>query len=146
MNYEKLKEKLLSKEVILYLVFGVLTTLVNIIVFTLLYRTLGVGTVASNVAAWVLSVLFAYVTNRTFVFESKAAGAKAVIIEAIGFFSGRIMTGLLDTVIMYVSVDILAMDDLAMKILSNVLVVILNYVISKFIVFRGKQNVEEADK
>jgi len=146
MNYEKLKEKLLSKEVILYLVFGVLTTLVNIIVFTLLYRTLGVGTVASNVAAWVLSVLFAYVTNRTFVFESKAAGAKAVIIEAIGFFSGRIMTGLLDTVIIYVSVDILAMDDLVMKILSNVLVVILNYVISKFIVFRGKQNVEEADK
>jgi len=146
MNYEKLKEKLLSKEVILYLVFGVLTTLVNIIVFTLLYRTLGVGTVASNVAAWVLSVLFAYVTNRTFVFESKAAGAKAVIIEAIGFFSGRIMTGLLDTVIIYVSVDILAMDDLVMKILSNVLVVILNYVISKFIVFRRKQNAQEADK
>jgi len=146
MNYEKLKEKLLSKEVLLYLVFGVLTTLVNIIVFTLLYRTLGVGTVASNVAAWVLSVLFAYVTNRTFVFESKAAGAKAVIIEAIGFFSGRIMTGLLDTVIMYVSVDILAMDDLVMKILSNVLVVILNYVISKFIVFRRKQNAQEADK
>lgn len=124
----------ISREVFFYLVFGVLTTLVNIVAFAILSRALSVGTVASNIIAWFLSVLFAYVTNRKWVFDTRG---DSVLREAAVFFSGRIGTGVLDTVVMFVTVDLLVWNDLLMKIISNVIVVILNYIISKFFVFKG---------
>lgn len=123
----------IPREIFSYLLFGVLTTLVNIILFAVLSRVLNIGTIISNVVAWFLSVLFAYVTNRRWVFQSKEENA---VKEAAAFFSGRIGTGILDTILMFVSVDILAWHDIIMKIFSNVIVVILNYIISKFFVFK----------
>ena len=125
----------ISREVLAYLVFGVLTTVVNIVAFAFLSRVLSVGTVASNIIAWFLSVLFAYVTNRGWVFVTRG---DSVLKEAATFFSGRIGTGVLDTAMMFVTVDLLGWDDLVMKIVVNVIVIILNYVISKFFVFRRK--------
>lgn len=129
------RHKDISREVLAYLVFGVLTTLVNIVVFAILTRALSVGTVASNIIAWFLSVLFAYVTNRRWVFGTRG---DSVLKEAATFFTGRIGTGVLDTAMMFVTVDLFGWNDLVMKVAVNVIVVILNYVISKFLVFRRK--------
>lgn len=125
-----------SREVFFYLVFGALTTLVNFLVFMFLSYSLALGTVPANVIAWFLSVLFAYLTNRKWVFKSKGDN---VFKEAVAFFSGRILTGVLDTAVMFVSVDIMGWNNLLMKIVSNIIVIVLNYLISKFLVFRREQ-------
>ena len=135
------RNKVVSGEVFFYLVFGVLTTLVNIVSFAILTRLLSAGTVLSNVIAWFLSVLFAYVTNRRWVFQSKDGN---VIREAAAFFSGRIGTGVLDTVVMFITVDLLGWNDMVMKVISNVIVVILYYIISKFFVFKDGAERESA--
>lgn len=135
------RNKVVSREVFFYLVFGVLTTLVNIVSFAILTRLLSAGTVLSNVIAWFLSVLFAYVTNRRWVFQSERGD---VLREAAAFFSGRLGTGVLDTLVMFVTVDLLGWNDLLMKIISNVIVIILNYIISKLFVFKsGKDGSSE---
>ena len=123
---------------LLYLIFGALTTLVNFVVYLGATRLVGMVTTAANALAWLLAVLFAYLTNRKWVFESQASGAREIGAELLRFMAGRVATGLMDIAIMYVSVDLLGANDVVMKILSNVLVIILNYVISKLMVFRKK--------
>ena len=122
----------LGKELILYVIFGILTTVVNIVVYFVFTR-LGVNYLVSNVIAWFLSVLFAYVTNRRWVFESKDSN---ILKECFLFFSGRIFSGVVDTGLMYLFIDILSIGDVISKIVIQVIVVILNYVISKWIVFK----------
>ena len=129
------RHKDISREVLAYLVFGVLTTVVNIVAFAILSRVLSVGTVASNIIAWFLSVLFSYVTNPKMVFDTRG---NSVLREATTFFTGRIGTGVLDTAMMFVTVDLFGWNDIVMKVFVNVIVIILNYVISKFLVFRRK--------
>lgn len=126
------------KSVILYLVFGVLTTIVNIVAYFLLDFNRLFNTVINTSIAWVVAVIFAYVTNKKWVFESKVEGFKDNFKEMMSFFGCRIATGLMDVGIMFVFVDILCYDDMIIKIASNVLVVILNYVGSKLLVFRNK--------
>lgn len=134
----KIKELFLKyKEMILYLFFGGCTTLVNIIVYYICSR-MGLRTSLSTVIAWALSVLFAYVTNRKFVFKSKAFGFLPILKEISGFFLCRFATGLLDLVIMVVFVDFLHLNDMVIKVLSNILVIVLNYVASKLFIFKGK--------
>lgn len=124
------------KEVILYLVFGVCTTLVNIIVYYLCAHPLGMKTVPGTCIAWAVSVLFAYITNKIWVFESRSRDMKEVLREMVSFVSCRIATGVLDLVIMYLCVDVMHMPDMWIKIASNVLVVVLNYLASKLFIFR----------
>lgn len=126
------------RSLILYVVFGAGTTLVNIVVYGAATRFLAMDEMWANVLAWFLSVLFAYVTNRTWVFDSKAKGFGALIKEAGSFFAARIATGLMDQGIMYLCVKVLLLPDLPVKIASNVIVIILNYVLSKWVVFRKK--------
>lgn len=123
------------KSLILYLFFGVATTVVNLVVYYVCSHTLQLSTVASTCIAWFLAVVFAYVTNRKWVFESKAKEFKDVLREIISFFSCRLATGILDVVIMYVCVDVLHWNDVVIKVLSNVLVIVLNYVASKLLIF-----------
>lgn len=124
------------KEFIYYGVFGVLTTAVNIIVYWLMAHPLGIRTVPSSVIAWIAAVIFAYVTNRKWVFHSEATARDAVIWEIISFFACRLATGALDWVFMYVTVDLLHWNDVLMKLLANVIVIILNYIASKLVVFK----------
>lgn len=121
----------IEKELFWYVVFGVLTTAVNIAVYFVLTR-LGINYLASNVLAWFFSVLFAYVTNRKWVFESKSPN---VLKECVLFFSGRIFSGVIDTGLMWLFIDVLAIGDVISKIVIQVIVVVLNYVISKWVVF-----------
>ena len=127
------------KEVILYLVFGGLTTLVNIVCYAVCARGFHMGTLVSNGIAWVLSVLFAYVTNKIFVFESKTDGVRKAVREFVSFIACRAGTGVLDMAVMYVTVDMLGWYDVLMKILSNIIVIILNFVFSKLVIFRKKE-------
>ena len=137
---DKLKELFEKyKDLIPYVIFGVLTTLVNYASYWLFAHPLGCGTVVSTVAAWILSVLFAYVTNRRWVFHSTARGAKEIGKEFAAFVAARVSTGLLDTLFMYIFVDVLGWNDMIIKLASNVVVVILNYIFSKFLIFRKKE-------
>ncbi len=124
------------QEVVSYLVFGVLTTLVNYVSYLLLAPFFAKTTVPT-VIAWVLSVLFAYFTNRAFVFRSHLKGAAAVK-EAGAFFAARVISGMLDVVIMAVFADWIGLNDKIVKLASNVFVVVFNYVASKLVVFRKK--------
>ena len=124
------------RELLSYLVFGVLTTAVNYLSYLVIspfFTYTGVPTVI----AWLLSVIFAYLTNRRFVFQSKSRG-KAVLKEAGSFFTARVMSGVMDVIIMAVFADWVGFDDRVVKLASNVLVVIFNYVASKLVVFRKK--------
>ena len=135
----KIRELIVKyKELISYGIFGVLTTVINIAVYTVCYNLLGISNVVSNVIAWILSVLFAYVTNKIWVFESKSTEWKVLIYEMGTFFGCRLANGLLDLAIMYVTVDKLALNSTLMKCVSNVIVIIANYIFSKLVIFKKK--------
>lgn len=126
------------KTEILYLCFGVATTLINVLCYYVLNGLLSVPNVASTVIAWIVSVLFAFFTNRSVVFESKTRCAAARLKEFFAFLLSRVATGVLDVLIMLIAVDILEQPNLLWKIISNVIVVILNYVLGKLIFQRKK--------
>ena len=123
---------------ILYLVFGALTPAVNIGVYWLCAHPLGLPVVPSTVIAWFFAVFFAYVTNRKWVFHSEASTRKEIIRESVSFFLCRLGTGVLDWVLMYLLVDCLHWPDLWVKTGVNILVILLNYVASKLLVFKQK--------
>ena len=127
-----------NKEVILYLFFGGCTTLVNIVAYAAATRLLSMTVVFATALAWLLSVIFAYVTNRKYVFESTAYGGKADLIELVSFLGCRIFSGVLDIFLMWLLVDMAGFPDLVIKILSNIIVIVLNYVASKFWIFKKK--------
>ena len=128
------------KEVILYLIFGGLTTLVNIVGYILLSRWLQMDTMSANGIALALSILFAYVTNKLFVFESRTDSLSAAVREFCSFITCRLITMAIDMMIMYVTVDILGWYDVAMKVLANILVIALNFVFIKLIIFKKVDN------
>lgn len=138
--FNKCKEYLEKyRELLLYGIFGVLTTLINIVVYSLCYERLGISNVASNVVAWILSVLFAFITNKIWVFDSKSMEVSVLLKEAVSFFGCRLATGLLDLAIMYVTVDVMAWNSMLMKCISNVIVIVVNYIASKLVIFAHKQ-------
>lgn len=122
-----------------YLVFGVLTTVVNYIVYLPLLNILHLSAALSNMIAWAAAVAFAYVTNKPFVFKSFDWSMKTVIPELGRFVSCRVASGAMETVIIFVAVDLLGWNGNIWKLVTSVLVVVLNYVFSKLIVFRKKQ-------
>lgn len=135
------------KEIILYIVFGVLTTAVNFVVYTALIF-IGIDTYVTNTVAWVCAVLFAYLTNRSVVFNSSAKKSGAVIKEIISFYGARIFSFVVEMLILYVCIDLLGMDQFIPKLAAQVIVIVLNYILSKFIVFKKpkdhtEQNTEQ---
>ena len=125
-------------EVWSYLIFGVLTTVVNYLVYLPVYNLLGLSAALSNGIAWVAAVIFAYLTNKPFVFRSHDWSAKTVIPELTRFVSCRVASGVAETVILLVTVDLLHWNGNLWKLATSVLVVLLNYIGSKLLVFRKK--------
>ena len=128
------------REQIDYLFWGVMTTVVNFAVYFVCTRALNIHHLASNAAAWVVSVAFAYFVNKIFVFRAKDWTGKVVLREAAQFTSGRIASGVMEMVLLLVFVDWLGLPDAIIKVISNVLVIIVNYIISKFLVFKRKSD------
>ena len=125
-------------DILVYLIFGVMTTAVNYIVYLPCYNLLHLSSAVSNVIAWAAAVAFAYVTNKPFVFHSHDWSAKTVVPELTKFIGTRLGSGGLETVILLIFVDILSMNGNLWKLLTSVLVVVLNYIGSKLLVFRKK--------
>lgn len=126
------------KFIILYGIFGVLTTVINIVSYSLLFEVFGVSNVVSNIIAWILSVLFAFITNKLWVFDSKSLEFKLFLKELGNFTVCRLATGVLDLGIMFVGVDLLMGPAIILKVISNIIVIILNYIMSKLFVFKKK--------
>ena len=123
-------------DIITYLIFGVLTTVVNYMVYLPAYNLLGLSASVSNVLSWVVAVAFAYLTNKPFVFKSHDWSRETVVPELTKFVAARVLSGVLETGILLVTVDILGWNGNIWKFVTQVLVVISNYVFSKLIVFR----------
>ena len=123
-------------DMVSYLFFGVLTTAVNYLVYLPLYNLLGISAAVSNIIAWVAAGAFAYVTNKPFVFKSHDWSMKTVLPELGKFIGCRAASGGLETVLILLTVDILGWNGNIWKLIISVLVVILNYVSSKLLVFR----------
>ena len=126
------------EEVVSYLFFGGLTTVVNYLVYLPCYNLLGFSGSVSNVIAWIAAVAFAYLTNKPFVFKSHDWSAKTVLPELTKFVGCRVGSGLLETAIIFVTVDLLGLNGNLIKVATSVLVVVMNYVASKLVVFRKK--------
>ncbi len=124
----------------MYAVFGVLTTAVNIAVYYLTYNLIGMANVSSTMIAWIIAVAFAFITNKMWVFDSVSFDWKILAHEIPTFFCSRLITGFLDVAIMFIAVDVMTWNSMIWKIISNVIVIILNYVASRFIIFnKNKQ-------
>ena len=126
-------------QIILYGIVGGITTLINIIAYWACTRLLYIPVVASTVIAWTVAVVFAYWANRTFVFHSTVNTLSGIIKEASEFLFFRITTGVLDVIIMYLFVDVFGFYDVIVKTTSNIIVIILNYIASKIIIFKGEK-------
>lgn len=133
----KLMKRFLNREIISYLVFGVLTTIVNYASYELC-KWLGIHYTASTVIAWVLAVAFAYITNKLYVFESKSFEKSLLIKEITAFVGCRLFSGLCDLGFMIAAVELIGMNDSVAKLAANIFVVIINYIFSKLFIFRKK--------
>ena len=123
----------IDRELILYVVFGAFTFFVNLISYFFFADVLGTNYLVSNAIAWFLSVLFAYVTNRIWVFESKSPN---ILKEMSLFFFFFLFSGVVDMLLMYTFIDLLVFDSSISKIVVQIIVIILNYIFSKLIVFK----------
>lgn len=123
------------EELISYSIFGVLTTIVNIAIFMLL-DNLKIPYAIGTIIAWFISVLFAFYTNKKYVFKSNDNSKEAITKEVIAFYSSRVLSLLVDLVLMVLFVNIIGFSNLLSKIISNVVVIIINYLLSKLFIFK----------
>ncbi|MBZ6014309.1 GtrA family protein [Leuconostoc gelidum subsp. gelidum] len=121
---------------LLYVIFGILTTIVNIIVFFILYNILHTGHNIAYVVAWFWAVLFAYLTNRVWVFHSTSSTTADIVKEVWQFYLARVLTGIIGYFILTFGVDLLHQDANIWNIIQNIFVIVSNFVLSKLIIFK----------
>lgn len=126
------------RELIAYLFFGGATTVVNIAGYWFFTRMIHLESTPANITAICISILFAYITNKLWVFESKTESPLELVREMGAFFGCRAITGVLDVTIMYIFVKKLLLPDMIFKIITNVIVIVANYVASKLFIFKKK--------
>ena len=134
-----LLKRLLKIEGIVYLIFGVLTTAGNWCICFLLHYKFQLSAAVSNEIAWVISVFFAYVTNKIFVFQSHSWSFKTTLPEMLKFYGGRFLTGQFETVLLSYTVDYLGLNVILWKLIAAVIVIVMNYVFSKLLIFNKKK-------
>ena len=127
------------KEALLYIFFGGLSFLVSILTYIIFEQYLKMTPLVANIFSWILAVAFAYITNRTWVFENIASGAAGIAAEGLSFFGGRIATLILEEGILFIGITILSLNSILVKIIGQIVVIVSNYFISKIFVFRNKE-------
>lgn len=127
------------KEQISYLIFGILTTLVNFLAYLFFNRFLNCTPLSSNLIAWFISVLFAFITNKMFVFNNTDFKTSFLLKELSEFLISRAFTGILDMFLFNYLVNNLSINDVFSKLLIGFIITILNYIISKFFIFKGDE-------
>lgn len=136
--FKKIWDKIMNREVISYLIFGVLTTLVNWIVYAVSVRT-GMDYRVATAVSWVVAVLFAFAVNKVFVFQSYDFHPGFVLKELGSFVACRAVSGVMEMVFMIVMVSWLHIDEYVSKILVSIVVMVVNYVFSKLFIFRKSE-------
>lgn len=127
--------KIINRETILYIIVGICTTLVNVVCFYLLYKICHIDTTISNIISVAISILFAFITNKIFVFESRKNKVKEIIDEMIKFCGGRLSTMIIEVGGVYVLIK-MHIHPMIAKLATQFIVIVLNYFISKFLVFK----------
>lgn len=125
------------EEKILYIIFGLLTTSVNFISYIVITRLIGINYIDANIIAWLIAVSFAFITNKIYVFNSKEFGIFSIFNEATKFILSRVITGAIDVALLYLFVGVLDFYDLGSKIIIGIVVIIINYIFSKYYIFKG---------
>lgn len=128
-----------NKEILLYLFFGGLTFLVSIGSYAFFEFIFRMSPLIANIFSWILAVGFAYITNRIWVFTTIAHEGKKILKEISVFFTGRVITLIVEETILFVGISILGFGSIVVKIIGQIIVIILNYFISKIIVFSSKK-------
>lgn len=126
------------KPFIMYLLFGCLTTIINLGSYYVVYNKMGINNVLSTIYAWCVAVLFAFFTNKIFVFKSETFEHDVFFRELVSFFACRLLTGGIDLAIMYISVDVFSLNEMVWKLVANIIVIIINFVVSKIFIFKSK--------
>ena len=135
-----------NKHIVLYFVFGVLTTVVNLISFYIFAEILQIETIPATIWAWIVAVAFAFITNRLYVFESTAKTHAAILREAILFFIARLVTLGIEVFIMWLSVDVCGQNKLIWKVFCNIITIVVNYALSKAVVFSSSRTSKRLGK
>ncbi len=125
------------REIVTYIAFGVLTTAVNFLVFLFSRELLKMSATASNIIAWLLAVLFAFLTNKPFVFKSKSWSREVVIPEFVKFVTCRIGSGIMETVFLFITVDCINWNGSILKLIASGFVMVLNYISGKWVAFKN---------
>ena len=127
------------KDLLAYIFWGVVTTVVNLLAYHLFFNIAHLEYYTSNILAWIITIITAYLSNRKYVFHSKAKGAKEVSIEALKFTASRLASLAMEIALLYVGKDLLSLDENLTKYSVTVIVIILNYILSKLFVFTKKR-------
>ena len=127
------------KEMLLYLFFGGMTAVISIGSYSYCDVGLGFDPLIANIISWILAVTFAYVTNKVWVFSVETHGMHELFIEAFHFFTGRLFTLIVEEAILLIFISKLHFNSIVVKVVAQVVVVVLNYIISKLIVVREKE-------
>ena len=125
-----------NKEILLYLFFGGLTFIVSIASYAFFNIQIGWNALVANIGSWILAVAFAYVTNRIWVFDSNASTATEFMKEIASFVGGRVATLVIEELILFIFITNMGMNSMLIKVIAQIIVIVLNYVISKLIVFK----------
>lgn len=126
------------KDILFYTIFGVLTTLINIITYWAMSHFLMWNVMISTVFAWFIAVVFAFMTNRKWVFYSSTVVIQDILLELLSFLICRLGTGIIDIGIMFLFVEQMDCPDTLIKTLANIIVIALNYAASKWIIFKSR--------
>ncbi|WP_051452871.1 GtrA family protein [Atopobacter phocae] len=129
-------KQIITNEVMMYLIFGVLTTVVNLIIFFIFTKIFVSGWLLANIIAFIISVLFAYWTNKLYVFKSNSKDKLVILKEFITFISARLFSLGIEILTLFIMLQLLNLNDVFGKVTAQVIVVVLNYVFSKVFVFR----------
>lgn len=141
----ELIKKLYKKyeELVMYVIVGVCTMIVSLVSYYIIANPLGLYYQTANIISWILAVAFAYMTNKKFVFKSPYSGMHNTVKEMSSFVSSRVASLLAEILSMYFFVQICQIDDNIVKLMNQVLVTVLNYIFSKFWVFRKSSKTQE---
>ena len=126
------------REQLLYVFFGGVSTVVNVGSFWLINERMGIHELTANIIAWIITMVVVYVTNRKWVFRSTVTGGRNILSEILKFLAGRLFTLVLDELILFIFITKLQLPSLPVKIASQIIVIVVNYFISRLLVFRKK--------
>ena len=125
-----------NKEILLYLFFGGITVVLSVSIYAIQTQCMKINALVANAAAWILCVIVQFFTNKIWVFQNAASSDKTCFRQMIEFTGGRVITLILEEIILAVFITRLSWNSLTVKLVAQIIVIVLNYIISKLVVFR----------